>query len=71
MIRETIETPDSSNIRRVEYEGNNLFVEFKTGNIYRYENIPYRMFEAFRTEPSAGKYFGTNIRNKYNYTRIV
>lgn len=65
-----IETPNSSNIKKVEYEGKNLFVEFKAGGIYRYDNVPQRIFEAFRTEPSAGKYFQTNVKNKYSYTKI-
>ena len=65
-----IETPKSSNIKFVEHDGKNLYVEFKTGGRYKYDNVPVQVFETFRTAPSAGKYFISAIRNNYASTKL-
>lgn len=67
-----IETPRSSNIKLVEYntEDKSLYVEFKAGGRYKYNNVPFEVFNEFETASSAGKYFLSTIKNKYICTRI-
>lgn len=70
-MEEVIQRPDSSNIKEVRWENNKMYITFVQGGIYEYENIPKRMFEAFRAEPSAGKYFHRAIKNKYTGRKIA
>lgn len=68
-----IDTPKSSNIEKVLYDdtSKDMTIEFKQGYSYIYKNVPSHIFEAFQTEPSAGKYFHRAIRNNYNYSRVT
>lgn len=36
---------DSSTIHRIAYSGNDLYVEFKNGTGYKYENVPFEIFQ--------------------------
>ena len=42
-----------------------LEVKFRTGRVYRYKQVPRRVFEEFLTADSAGKYFNEQIRTNY------
>lgn len=69
----TVETPNSSNIEKIGFENESLYVTFKTGGQYRYDKVPEKLFEAFvnaKDNPSAGKWLINNIRNKYPYVRL-
>lgn len=68
---EVIQRPDSSNIKEVRWENNKMYITFNQGGIYEYENIPHKLFEAFKTEPSAGKFFHRAIRNNYTGKKIA
>ena len=67
---EVIERPDSSNIKEVHWENDKMYVTFNAGGIYEYTGVPKRLFEAFRTAPSAGKYFHATIKGHYPYAKI-
>lgn len=71
MAVKLIETPKSSNIREVRYENGTLWVTFNAGGIYAYSKVPEPIFEAFKTEPSAGKYFQREIKGKYAYKKVA
>lgn len=62
----------SSNIRKSEYdtETSKLIVEFNNGQRYEYEAVPHQAYTAFRSSPSQGKYFTTDIAKKYKYTKL-
>jgi hypothetical protein len=62
----------SSNIRKSEYdtETSKLIVEFNNGQRYEYESVPHQVYTAFRSSPSQGKYFTTDISKKYKYTKL-
>lgn len=68
-----IKTSDSSNIEKVQYEDltRDMKIFFKQGGAYNYKEVPLHIFEAFRTEPSAGKYFHREIRNKFECKKIL
>lgn len=47
----------SSNIDRIGYRLGKLYVQFKTGACYMYENVPYTVYDALQKVESAGQYF--------------
>ena len=62
----------SSNIKKTEYdnETKSLVVEFNNGHRYEYESVPHQTYTAFRSSPSQGKYFTTDISKKYKYKKL-
>lgn len=55
----------SSNINSIGYDKNDnvLEVEFKTGSIYHYKNVPMSLVEEFINSESIGRFFNKQIRN--------
>jgi hypothetical protein len=70
MQREPVE---SSSLRSVGYDpvAQTLEVEFRSGGIYRYLDVPPETFTAFLRDESLGRYFVRNIRNTYECWRLV
>jgi hypothetical protein len=44
-----------------------LDVEFRTGELYRYFDVPSLCFQALLLAESKGRYFNSNIRNQFPY----
>ena len=61
----------SSNLRSVGYSDNVLEIEFNSGGIYQYFNVPVEVFFRLMSAPSHGKFFHANIKNRYYYKRIA
>ena len=57
----------STVIRRFDYrpERHELVVEFVTGRIYIYAEVPEAEVQALRSAFSKGRYFNANIRDRY------
>ena len=53
-----------------EHKRNMLQVEFIVGAIYQYDNVPEMVYQEFLTAPSHGRYFESNIKNKYQVRKI-
>jgi len=66
MDREVIK---SSNIRSAGYdkESQTLEVEFASGAVYRYKNVPQQIYNEFNTASSKGKYFAKNIKHRFKF----
>lgn len=62
---------DSTSIASVGYEQHTgiLTVEFKTGSVYRYFEVPRGVYDAFLAADSKGRFFMSNVRNRYRYER--
>ncbi len=62
----------SSNLRSIGYDPitYTLEIEFHSGGIYQYTNVPQTIYQQLMAAPSLGKYFHANIRNMYPYIRI-
>ena len=57
---------NSSSIRAVDYDGNNLFVQFHTSDtVYDHPGVPPSVFDEFMREESKGTYYNQHIRGKY------
>lgn len=55
----------SSNLESIGYKDNCLLVEFKNGGEYLYLDVPSDEYIRLLESQSLGKYFMSNIRNKY------
>ena len=69
-------TTKSSTIHRVEYleVEKILEIEFRSGNVYRYYNVPSRLWKVFQLyvecEGSAGSFFNEYIKNQFNSEKV-
>ena len=63
---------DSSNLASVGYDDKNqiLEIEFNSGSIYQYSNVPQGVYSGLMSAESHGGYFSAHIRNKYDYREI-
>ena len=70
MQREPVE---SASLRSVGYDeaARTLEVEFNSGGIYRYLDVPPDTYRTFRQDESLGRYFARNIRNTYECWKLV
>jgi hypothetical protein len=67
-----IDTPESSNISRFGYDASTsvLAVEFKSGGVYEYFDVPAAVFEQMQAASSKGQFLAHNIKGRYRYARI-
>ena len=47
-----------------------LELEFRSGALYRYFQVPPAVFEAFLAAESKGRYFNRHIRDRFPYQRV-
>lgn len=62
----------SSNLSSVGYDGDaqTLEVEFLSGSIYQYFEVPSAKHSALLDAESVGGYFSRNIKNNYRFERL-
>jgi hypothetical protein len=62
----------SSNIVSVGYDApsETLEIEFMSGSVYQYYNVPQSIYDAFIAAPSAGQFFAYQIKNAFPYSRV-
>jgi hypothetical protein len=62
----------SSNLRSVGYDAqsNTLEIEFNTGGVYQYFDVPANVYQGLISASSHGTYFHNYIKSSYRYTRI-
>ncbi|NEQ21242.1 MAG: lysine--tRNA ligase [Microcoleus sp. SIO2G3] len=76
-IRDVIAFPllkNTSNvIKSFDYDEKTqtLRVEFSSGSVYKYHDIPESVYQELKIAPSIGQYFNTHIREKYGQDREV
>ena len=46
-----------------------LYVTFKNGTTYKYENVTEQVFNELKESSSIGKYFNS-IKNNYTYSKV-
>lgn len=47
-----------------------LEIQFESGRIYQYYDVPQDIFEGMLNAESKGKYFNANVRGKFRYQEI-
>jgi hypothetical protein len=62
----------SSSIRSLAYESARQWmeIEFSSGHIYRYYEVPAEVFSEFLQATSYGSYFHQHIRDVYPYDQL-
>lgn len=63
---------NSSQISYIGYdeETKELFITFKNGSTYKYEDVPEDIYKILLSSPTKGKYFADNIKDKYKTTKL-
>lgn len=61
---------DSSHLKTIEHNGKDLYITFKDGRVYEYDNVPEAMTRQMLKQDSKGKYFWRWIRSKYAYRQV-
>jgi hypothetical protein len=60
----------SSNIAAVWYKANALFVEFRSGGVYRYDGVSEVEADDLLNASSPGGYFHRHIKDSYAGERV-
>ena len=60
----------SSSLRSVGYDDGALEIEFRSGGVYRYADVPRETYEGLLGARSHGSYFHEHVRSQYDYHRI-
>lgn len=47
-----------------------LYLLFRSGEVYRYFDVPQWRYQEFLAAESKGRYFGRNIRARFRYGRL-
>jgi hypothetical protein len=47
-----------------------LYLLFRSGEMYRYYEVPQWQYQQFLAAASKGRYFGRNIRGRFRYERM-
>lgn len=62
----------SSNIAAIGYDEDTqtLEIEFTNGAVYQYSNVPSSEYQGIMGADSKGKYFHSNIKNRYSFVKL-
>ena len=62
----------STNIRSIGYDATNgtLEVEFNSGGLYQYFNVPETVYTALMRAASKGRYLNDHIKDRYSYQEV-
>lgn len=60
----------SQNLDCIGYKAKQLFIRFKSGVTYCYDDTPYDYFDALQKVESAGRFFSKFVRGKFHYTKL-
>lgn len=61
---------DSSHLETIEHNGKDLYITFKNGSTYEYDNVPESMVRQMLKVDSKGKFLWRYIRDKFPYRKI-
>lgn len=63
----------SSSVRSIGYDARRalLEVEFRSGAVYQYEQVPEAVFRLLRTAPSVGTFVNRVVKPRFDARRIV
>jgi hypothetical protein len=53
-----------------EEQSQTLRVEFTSGAVYEYYDVPAVIHEELMSAASIGRYLGSNIKGQYRYSRV-
>lgn len=62
----------SSNLASIGYDEdtNTLEIEFQSGAVYQYFDVPFAVYDGLMEADSHGKYLAQRIKGQYRYVRV-
>jgi hypothetical protein len=60
----------SSNIASLGWEDDTLEVEFRSGHIYVYRNVPQATYQAALGADSVGRFIARTVAGQFEHTRL-
>ncbi len=72
----TVNTPGSTTMQKAAYheKEKSLVIQFRTGKVYRYKEVPVRLWRIFllyiEKSGSAGKFFNEYIRDHFEFDQL-
>jgi hypothetical protein len=68
---ESITVENSSIIAGIGWDGQStVSVEFNSGSVYEYFNVPYNTFREFANADSKGSFFARSIKGQYESRQV-
>lgn len=66
------ESVASSNVASLGYDEptQTLEVEFHSGRVYQYYNVPMHVYDQMKRASSKGQFLNTYIKNAFPYSRV-
>ena len=63
---------DSTNLEWVSYDEDEekLYVQFRSGGLYEYDNVPQKIFDGLLKAGSHGRYHAVKIKWQYPYKKL-
>lgn len=61
---------NSSNLDYIGWQDCTLYITFKKGYKYKYEEVPEEVFKELKESTSIGSYYHANIKGKYTSSKI-
>ena len=63
----------SSNLHSVGYDptAKILEIEFNSGSIYQYFEVPEAVYRGLMAAPSHGEYFHAHIKDRFRFTQVL
>lgn len=60
----------SSNIDSVAWENETLYITFKRGDTYKYDEVSLDVYNQMVEASSVGKFFIANVRDNFTATKV-
>jgi hypothetical protein len=61
---------ESSNVKQIGHDGNDLYVRFKNDGVYKYMEVPENIFDGLLNAESVGQMLNKDIKRLYECERI-
>lgn len=64
---------ESKMFLRAAYDADSriLYLRFRSGDVYRYFELPEEQYQEFLNAESRGRYFLSHIRDRFRYERLA
>jgi hypothetical protein len=60
----------SSSVASIGYSPGTLEVQFRSGAVYRFFEVPRAIYESFLAAPSKGAFFNESVKGRFGYARV-
>lgn len=60
---------ESSHLKTIEHNGKDLYITFKNGSTYEYDDVPESLVRHMLTVDSKGRFLWRYIRDKFPYRK--